>query len=347
MNRQKSHLLLLLTTLLILVSGCSSKLHIPAYNGEPAPLTEESQPPLSIQYLGVGGHLIRYGNTTLLTAPSFTNPHFMRVGPFMPISTDKERVDQYLPDVSAAEMILVGHAHYDHLMDVPYIMNRYATQADVYGSRTMANTLMPAVAAERIHVMNDLMGNVNKPGEWVYSRSGRIRIMALESFHAPHFMGIKFMQGTYKEPRESLPWHAFGWKEGQTLAFLIDFLDQNKQPAYRIFYQDSASQEPLGLVPELNDQKGIDVAILCPASFSQVDNYPESIVKNTQARHFILGHWEDFFANDLSGEQRFVRNTDQDEFIGRLKAVLPAGSDWTLPALFSIKYFAPEGASVQ
>lgn len=347
MTKKHSHLLMLISAILILLSGCSSKLHIPTYADAPATAPAAMQHPLSIQYLGVGGHLIKYDDVTLLTAPSFTNPHFMRVGPFMPISTDKERVDQYLPDVSDAEMILVGHAHYDHLMDVPYIMNQYATKADVYGSRTMANTLMPAVPAERIHVMNDLMGNISKPGEWVYSHSGRIRIMALESFHAPHFMGMKFMQGTYDEPQESLPWHAFGWKEGQTLAFLIDFLDQNKEPAYRIFYQDSASQEPLGLVPELDDQKDIDIAILCPASFSQVDNYPESIVKNTQAKHFILGHWEDFFANDLSGEQRFVRNTNQDEFIERLNTVLPAGSDWTLPALFSIQYFAPEGASAQ
>jgi hypothetical protein len=35
--------------------------------------------------------------------------------------------------------------------------------------------------------------------------------MAIKSNHAPHFM----------EDMESLPWHAFGWKEGQTLAYVI------------------------------------------------------------------------------------------------------------------------------
>lgn len=327
---------------LALLTGCASTLHIPTYGNHPAAQPAPADE-LSIEYLGVGGHLMRYKDTVLLTAPSFTNPHFLRVGPLMPISTDKAQVDKYLPDVHDAEMILTGHAHYDHLMDVPYIMNRYATSADVYGSRTMANAISPAVAPERIHILNDLMGNASTPGKWVYSHSGNIRIMALESSHAPHFMGIKLMQGKYDKPREDLPWHAFAWKEGQTLAYLIDFLDEDKQPAYRIFYQDAASQEPKGLVPPLNDGKDIDIAILCPASFAQVDNYPESVMNSTKAHHFILGHWEDFFANDLRGRQQFVRATNQDDFMARFLPALPAGSTWTMPDLFSTQHFAKGG----
>ncbi|WP_430462449.1 hypothetical protein ACQUQU_06590 [Thalassolituus sp. LLYu03] len=333
-----------LISALILLAGCASTVHVPTYHDEPLTQTQNEAPQqLTIQYLGVGGHLMRYGNATLLTAPSFTNPHFLRVGPLMPISTDKARVDQYLPDVSDAQMILVGHAHYDHLMDVPYIMNTYAKQADVYGSRTMANSISPAVDSSRIHSLNDIMGNATTPGTWVYSKHRDIRIMALESSHAPHFMGMKFMQGQYEEPRENLPWHAFAWKEGQTLAYIIDFLTADGTSAYRVFYQDSASQEPKGLVPDLGDGKSIDIAILCPASFAQVDNYPESVMQNTQAHHFILGHWEDFFSNSLSGPQRFVRATSQDDFMNRFLPALPAGSTWTLPELFSTQHFGPGG----
>ena len=36
--------------------------------------------------------------------------------------------------------ILVGHAHYDHLMDVPFFMDR-APQATVYGSTSTRNVL--------------------------------------------------------------------------------------------------------------------------------------------------------------------------------------------------------------
>jgi hypothetical protein len=35
--------------------------------------------------------------------------------------------------------------------------------------------------------------------------------MAIKSNHAPHFM----------EDMESLPWHTFGWKKGQTLTYVV------------------------------------------------------------------------------------------------------------------------------
>lgn len=326
--------------LAIIVSACSSKLHIPTY--QTSNTVAHANDELSIQYLGVGGHLMRYKGAALMTAPSFTNPHFLRVGPLMPISSDTETVDRYMPPADDVSMILVGHAHYDHLMDVPHVMNTQAKNADVYGSETMKNSIMSKVDKNRIHALNDLLGDNNAAGQWVYNKDRSIRIMGLKSSHAPHFMGITFMRGEYDKPRESLPWHAFGWKEGQTIAYIIDFMDA-ENVAYRVYYQDSASQQPAGLVPDIADGKAIDIAILCPASFAQVDDYPESVMASTEARHFILGHWEDFFSNDPAGKQRFVRATSQDDFMERFRAALPATSSWAMPELFSTQYFNHQG----
>jgi hypothetical protein len=333
---------LLTATVMIFLVGCSSQLVLPAYENVEY---KESLPAdtLSIQYLGVGGHILSYKGTQIMTAPSLSNPHFMFSGPFFPLSADEDEIDQYLPDVSNVEMLLVGHGHYDHMLDVPYVMQQHAKKAHIYGSNTVARMMKPAINADRIHAMNDVMSDLDKPGEWMYGISGKVRIMAIKSDHAPHIMGMKLIFGEVSEDLQSLPWHGFGWKEGQTLAYVIDFLEEDKSIAHRIFYQDAASQQPLGLVPELNDEKGVDVAILCPASFDQIDDYPEAIVRNTQAKEYILGHWEDFFANDLAGEQRFLRLTDQEEFVERLEAVLPEGSSWVLPSLFSTMNFAPGG----
>ncbi|MFC3679980.1 MBL fold metallo-hydrolase [Bacterioplanoides pacificum] len=330
----------------VLLAACSSKLHLPTYQ-QPTASQTISEDQLSIQYLGVGGHILSYNGSKIMTAPSFSNPHFLLAGPFFPMSADKEAIDTYMPAAKDVSMILVGHAHYDHLLDVPYVMQQHTPDAHVYGSETMAHTLAGSIDKQRIHALNDKMGDVNQPGEWIYGPDGKVRIMALKSAHAPHIMGIKFMGGHYDEDQQDLPWHAFGWKEGQTLAYIIDFLNADQSVAHRIFYQDAASQEPAGLVPPLADGKAIDIAILCPASFSQIDDYPESVIRNTQAKHFILGHWEDFFANDLEGEQRFVRLTDQDEFIQRLEAAKPANSTWVLPQLFSTQYFSANGALIQ
>lgn len=335
-------LITLFTLTTFLVTGCASSLKIAEHDSTPNNAVSET-PTLNIQYLGVGGHRIEYGDAVLLTGPSFTNPSFMLTGPFMPLRSNHKKIDKFMPESSTAQIMLVGHAHYDHLLDVPYVMQKHAPQAHLYGSQTTVNSIISEIPASRMTAVNNAMANRDKPGKWFYSADGNIRIMAIKSSHAPHFMGIKLMKGVHKKPLKKLPWHSFGWKEGQTVAYLIDFLDANQLPIYRIFYQDSASAEQQGVVPDLADHKEIDVAIICPASFSQVKNYPESIVNNTQAKHYILGHWEDFFGNKQEKQQKFVRNTNAKKFIQRLEDVLPENSHWTRPELFSTYQFNSEG----
>lgn len=341
------HILTRMLALLIssaMISGCASTLTLPAYQTPPQADTMDAS--LTIQYLGVGGHLIEYRGEQLLTAPSFTNPHFLRTGPWMPLRPNTQKIDRYLPDVSRTSMILVGHAHYDHLLDVPHILLNHAVNAHIYGSNSMAHTLAAVIDKDRLHGLDQVMGDHQRAGPWIYSASQTFRIMPLKSGHAPHIMGITFMTGGYKKDLTKLPWHAFGWKEGQTLAFIIDALTADGEVAHRIFYQDAASEQPLGLVPELEDGRGIDIAIICPASFSQIKHYPESIVENTQAQYFILGHWEDFFGNRLDGQQKFVRLSNQTQFIERLENSMPKQSQWTLPSLFSTYYFDDQGTLI-
>jgi hypothetical protein len=95
----------------------------------------------------------------------------------------------------------------------------------------------------------------------------------------PHFMGIKVMSGQYQQALTMLPSTAYGWKEGQAYAYVIDFLDAEQQPVYRIYYQDAASNSPAGLMPEMADSKAVDMTILCTAAFNQVDDYPDAILQ--------------------------------------------------------------------
>lgn len=347
MNKTYYLPLLFLTTLLCACSSSTQNMKV--YQGDNAYLAQQMPSDgLSIQYLGVGGHLFRFRDSAIMTAPSITNPSFWLLGPFMPISTDTDLVDQYLPDVSDVESILVGHAHYDHLMDVPYVMQNKAPLSHAYGSATMVHSIAPSIKKERLHAMNDSMAILDKPGQWQYNSNRSIRFMAIKSTHAPHFMGINIMTGSYQQDLESLPWHAFGWKEGQTLSYLIDFLGNQEEILHRVYYQDAASQEPLGLLPEFiaKDQKRVDIAIITPASFNQVDNYPESIMLDSNARHYILGHWEDFFANQEQEQQHFVRAIDSDEFFLRFKKNLKPDSSWAMPMLYSTQYFAPHGKMI-
>src|SRR5262249_53232855 len=86
-------------------------------------------------YLGSGGFLIRHGDDAVLTAVSFTHHGLLRTFlPFFSISTDTSLVRwmmgrERLDGVSA---ILVGHSHYDHLLDAPFIAKTLVPKADIY-----------------------------------------------------------------------------------------------------------------------------------------------------------------------------------------------------------------------
>jgi hypothetical protein len=329
----------LITCLSVTLTGCagSSADLTPVLNDQVTCEEPRPGPPLEIRYLGSGGQLIRRGSTAILAAPFFSNPGLLRVGAGR-ISPDSARIDAAvekiienggrLDDVKA---ILVGHAHYDHLMDVPRVWREYAPHAMIFGSLTAKHILRGFdVPDDRIETLNSNAASRWAAGRWV--TLGDVRFMAIESEHAPHAFGIKLYGGEIREDLNRPPRWATGYKEGQTFAFLIDFLNPDGSVAFRIHYQDSASNTPLGYPPTLDgdDQRSVDVAIVCAASFSEVQGYPEGILRAVDPRYVVMGHWEDFF---ISQEEppRPVPLTDVAEFVTRTKRVLPEHVRWVLP----------------
>jgi hypothetical protein len=266
---------------------------------------------LDLQYLGVGGWLMRWGADEIATAPCFSNPTFLEVA-FGKIAAKPEVIDRYYPK-SNVQAILAGHSHYDHLIDVAHVATHSAREAKVYGNRTMRNILAAALPLDRLVAMEDSLG------KWIPA-GNRIRFMALESEHAPHFFGFKFYCGEVESPLKSLPNRASGWKEGKTLAFLIEFLREDGTPAMRVHYQDSASTPPLGFPPEEIDR--VDIVIACLASFARVTGYPQEILQRLKPREVIAGHWEHFFGPRTT-PHRVIAFSDAEEFQRRATKALP------------------------
>lgn len=281
-----------------------------------------------ITYLGVGGVLMRRGSDAIMTAPFYSNPSLKQVG-FWQIKSSRNLIDRFLPPVADVKAILVGHSHYDHLMDVPYIARVKAPQALIYGNNTMTHILAaPKAGIARARTVG-LDGSM---GAWVTIPGTRIRIMPLRSEHAPHFFGIKLYQGEVPEDLSELPKTAYGWLEGQTLAFLIDFLDQDGRPEFRIHYQDSASNPPWGFPPAQElASKGVDLDVLCVASFQQVNKYPQGIIGWNKPARVLMAHWEDFFTPQTEPLAP-VPQTDVPKFVDRVSRLLSFEPRWNLPA---------------
>jgi hypothetical protein len=286
---------------------------------------------LTLEYLGVGGWLLRMGDAAILTAPFFSNPGLVDVGVGR-IEADTMMIARYLPPVEDVEAVLVGHAHYDHLMDVPYMLRALAPRARMYGSRTAVNQLLgdPELDPERLVSVEEGAGDHERAGEWTETAGGRVRFMALRSGHAPHFLGVHLYEGQLDEPATRLPERAGGWVEGTPLAYLIDFLGPEGEVLYRIHYQDAASTPPDGFPPVLADGVGVDLAILCAPGYEEVRGYPEGILARLKPAHVLVGHWENFFRS-RDDELRAVPGTDLGGFLHRLEQALPEGARWSLP----------------
>lgn len=286
---------------------------------------------IQFTYLGSGGWLIAWRGRRVLTAPFFTNPGLFRTA-FGTIETDPKLVDRFLPPVDDVESILAGHSHYDHLLDISYIATKHAPRATIYGNDTMVNLLAATLPGSRRVSLQSKAGDHQRPGEWTSLAGGAMRVMALRSEHAPHFFGIKLYCGDVLEPQSELPTKATRWKEGQTLAFLIDLLNEDGSIAFRLHYQDSASRPPFGFPPHTGGtiDRPVDLAILCVASFSQTSGYPESAIERLDPQHLLLGHWEDFF-RPRTLPIRSVPLSSVTTFIRRMKAVMPPSAGWNLP----------------
>lgn len=312
----------------------------------------ECQTGFQIRYLGAGGFLIRSREAALLTAPFFSNPPLWRVLCGR-IRADPARIDRVLQplqdQVLEVQAILVGHAHYDHLMDLPYLAEQYAPRARIYGSQTAMHILAAALDPQQLVPVEAEAGTQTAPGQWHLVNGGRIRFMTLQSAHAPHVGGMKFFGGNYDRDLSALPTRASGWREGQTLSFLVDFLGPAGQVEFRLYYQDAASAPPAGFPPAFDlgaDQRRVDVAILCASGFEQVENYPEGIVQYLNPRALILAHWENFFSPLPTDPHRLrtVPRLDLPRFIHRLERVLPTDAHLELPAPGVWMCFAPRCA---
>ena len=334
----------LLLGVFALVSGCGRTIRVETMTGhtadfdfrsfdcnaarsEDASVSNSSSTPsdLLVRYLGVSGVYFEWQGVGLLSAPFFSHQGLLRV------AAGKGRINEEairdgmagVPEARAAA-ILVGHAHHDHLLDVPQVAQMHP-DAVVYANQSGVNLL----AAEqnlvgRTRALNDQVGS------WIQLKDeeGRplpIRFMALASPHAKQGPVFRWATGSLETPatRElrDLPLRSF--KGGKPLAFVVDFLpvqdtalvpgDEsgldgetdldaekglNLEPVVRVYLQDAAT-EGVGLAPTMHYPQladhPIDLAVLCIASHNLAEGFPEELLSDLEPRHVLVSHYRDFF----------------------------------------------------
>lgn len=293
---------------------------------------------ITLTYLGCGGFSISRNERIILIDPFFSNPNFLfKASSLVKMKTKTKMVDYGMAKIpgfskNKVAAILVSHSHYDHLMDVPYVYENYADAngTTIYCSQSSKNMIneVGELKKDNIIALNYKTSSIHDIGESFLLADGTIRITPVLSEHAPHYKGIKMYKGDAKPKHkytESLDRTRAGWwKEGETYAFLIDFLAPTGDIEFRIYIQSSAANPQNGwLHPQIKDQHAVNLAILGIASFGYVNHYPESLIDHLKPQKLILCHWEDFFKKYDRTTPKRVRFTKVHEAIRRVDLVYP------------------------
>jgi L-ascorbate metabolism protein UlaG (beta-lactamase superfamily) len=130
--------------------------------------------PIWFRWLGVAGIELRVGEQVLVIDPFFTRPPFWRLW-FGRVSPDHDLVREKVP---RCDYVLVTHAHFDHLMDVPDVVLN--TGALALGSPNTCRLLVACgVAEDRVRQIG--VGDALELGAF------RVEVLPAEHIRVPGF----------------------------------------------------------------------------------------------------------------------------------------------------------------
>jgi L-ascorbate metabolism protein UlaG (beta-lactamase superfamily) len=282
-------------------SGCSGAAARERGVSGPARAAE----PLELTYLGVAGWELAHAGSVLLLDPYFTR------------ASVEDRSRPLLPDTSAilrfaparADVILVGHSHYDHLLDVPAIAQR--TSATVVGTPSTLNVARAAgISEERLQL------------------AVPDHILALHTFSIRPLASLHSLIGEPSRdiPRDiRLPLAAKDYGEGGTLAYAIDVAGRS------LLFLDTANFEE-GALGGLHP----DVAVIAIGLREKIPDYACRLMRLLGnpalvfANHFDA-HWQPLTSKETRLEEG--QRADASRFSAEIQACSPA-TEVVLPEAF-------------
>lgn len=277
-----------------------------------------------LQFIGAGGFYLVLPQGGVLVDPFYSNPGMLSVTSLRSLSPDTETIDRYLPPLGDVKALLVGHAHYDHALDIPYIATKLPPDTRIYGNSTLKNALAAAITSDQFINVEPAMSIDGNGGQWL-EISRHLRVFPIKSNHAPQLGSWLLAAGNIEQPQRQLPKDVIDWRSGENVSYLLDVLDDSGASIYRVFIQTSASSHPNGLPPEsiLNDGKAVDMAVLCAASYQKMKRYPEYLLEHMTPQKVVLVHWEKFWTPYEPGLATPLPGLDIDRLYQRINAVIP------------------------
>jgi len=239
----------------------------------PGPPTDPTK--VGVRWLGTAGYELRYQGTTVLIDPYLTRVSLLRYarGPLVP---DAAAVDAVIAD---ADAVLVGHSHFDHVLDVPYIAAK--TAAHVYGSRSTANLMAAAGIPE---------GQVTalEHGRATTFEVGPFRITAIPSLHSPFALGRVPYPGDIPCTCE-LPVRGGRYRCGDVFSYRVEVGGQT------LYHLGSANLIEEAIPGAGRGDGEVDLLLLCIAARFSVPGVVRRSLDAVRPRRVMPMHYDNFF----------------------------------------------------
>lgn len=258
--------------------------------GEPAPASRTT-----LTYLGTACFSLQTEGQTLLFDPYVTR------GPVedmdMVLTSDPTAIARFIP--ARADLIVVSHSHFDHVLDAPAIAQR--TGAVIFGTRSTAELARASHVPERQIVSAD-------GGEELMFKAFRVRaVPALHSLTGQSNVAI--------EPGLQLPLRARDYQEGGTLQYWVRFA------GHSLYFVGTAN-----LIDERLQGIRADIAIVAVGLRDKVPDYTCRLLRALGLPKLVITSHFDAWQEPLRPGEMSLRpetRADQAAFEAEVHACAP------------------------
>jgi L-ascorbate metabolism protein UlaG (beta-lactamase superfamily) len=249
---------------------------------------------LELQWLGTAGFRLSYQGHHLLVDPYLTRLGLWQVFSRRRVRPSPEAIEHHVPVASA---VLVGHTHFDHALDVPFLLKRHG--CDAYGSASLRNLLQLYGLAHRARVVEF---------HQVYP-IGPFEVTFVPSLHSKLILGLKVpYEGEFTCDRlDDL--NAASYRCGQVYGIHIAVA------GVRFYHQGSAN-----LLEDAIRHHDVDYFLAGITGRGFTPNYTARILRLLSPRVVVPHHHDDFF-RALDEPMAFSFNVDFGGFVEEVAAV--------------------------
>jgi L-ascorbate metabolism protein UlaG (beta-lactamase superfamily) len=243
---------------------------------------------LRVSWLGTAGHVVSSATTTLLVDPYLSRRRFRQLA--RPLVPDEEEIFKHLPD--RVDAVLLGHSHFDHLLDAPVIARR--TGAKIVGSATTcAFARASGVPEAQI---------VEVPAEGKRLKIGDFDVRFVPSLHGRIALGRVPFPGEVRRPPQ-LPVRFHRYRMGGAFGILM------RSAGVRVYHNGSADLVDAELAGER-----ADVLLVGLAGRKATPDYLGRLLRALQPSVVVPTHHDAFFA-PLGEGVRLLPGIDLEGFV--------------------------------